>query len=524
MRDASTTRPRFASLVASVASVALVAGGGCSFLLDFPDERATGGTGAGGAGGADGAICEAFAAPLTVDRTAFTAVMRQPMDGAELRTTGLAFNPLGPELFAYGYTMAGLEGLFTGSQTNVRELFLTRIPDQGTTSLAMGAVACNYTTDARSGRIALLSDGRPLVTGTLGFDTLIQGPGTWSLATSDVDQCMTAPLTVQVQPGLEWGGAPFFGLVDTTSVNANVAMGADGVGLDADQRGKQVAVIGIASGQVYDDATLDGREYFFLQHSDEMGADVTFVLDEHFSEYHQPPFGEAGIAVDDEGSAWFGGGSCDVSLDCSDSGAFFGKLPAAGTPELIVERPGTPSAIAAIRFADDTLVLGGHYAGTLSMLGAELPGTTSVDAFVLAVDPKTREVRWTYPGTTASPGYERTGFDTVVDLGVLGEQQCGAVYVLGCIVPGGGADAECVTPAPSKRAFLAKLDLATGREIWVEDIVAENPSFDFFLPTALTASTGRVWLAATVNGQFDVAGLLVDGAAPQETVVLELSP
>ena len=156
------------------------------------------------------------------------------------------------------------------------------------------------------------------------------------------------------------------------------------------------------------------------------------------------------------------------------------------------------------------------------MLGVTFPASSAGDAFVIAMDPHTRDVLWSYPGTSPA-GYDQTGFNSVVEVAVLGTRDCGAVYVLGCTVPSSGTQADCVVPAAGKRGFLAKLDLMSGREIWVENFVLGNPDFDFFLPTAMTAKLDKLWIAGTVSGKAAIAGTQVVGAAPQEAVVLQLS-
>jgi len=158
------------------------------------------------------------------------------------------------------------------------------------------------------------------------------------------------------------------------------------------------------------------------------------------------------------------------------------------------------------------------------MLGTTLPESGSMDAFVIAMNPTDREVRWTYPSASTPAGYDTQGYNTVADVAWLGTRECGAVYLLGCTVVGGGSDAACVTPALGKRGFLVKLDLGTGEEVWREDFAMANPGFEFFFPTALTANADAVWLAGSAFGQITIAGTQINAAAPMETFVLKLSP
>ena len=89
---------------------------------------------------------------------------------------------------------------------------------------------------------------------------------------------------------------------------------------------------------------------------------------------------------------------------------------------------------------------------------------------------------------------------------MLGDRACGAVYVLGCSAPGTTANPDCIYADVGKSAFVIKLDLGTGSRIWVQEIELENPDFEYFLPTALTAAEDKVWLAATLFGSVNVAG------------------
>jgi len=510
----------------AAASLLGAAANGCSFLIDFPEEGSGAGPLGGGplGGGGGGEVCEDFAANPTLEKTTWRSEMRAPDEDDDIATTGLA--RYGDQLYAFGRTKDGLADLFTGSSTDVRELYLVRIPDQGPATLAMGATACNYSDGGLAGRITALSDGSIVVSGMLGIDPVFPAPGTWSFALGDTPVCSPGTSAPLLSPVEEFGGDPFFAKIEAANIFTNVPqVGSDGLGLDVDQRKKFITAIGVVKGQAFNATFTNLDHRYFVQRSTEMSGDTTYVLEDHFHDYHQTArFGEAGVAVDEDGNGWFGGGSCDDAATCGDQGAFFGVLPPDEAPELIVERPGTPSAITVVRFADDRLVFGGRYDGTLSMLGATLPPASSTDAFVMVMARDNREILWTYPGTTAEPGYERIGFNVVTDLAVMGDRDCGAVYVLGCTVPGGGSAAECVVPLGGKRGFIAKLDFTTARELWVDDIALENPNYDFFLPTAMTAQGNRLWLAATVNGQVAVAGTQIEGAAPQETLVLELSP
>lgn len=505
--------------------------GGCSFLLDFPKEGTTsagggtGGAGHGGAGGAGGgsAICAQYAAAPTVDKPSWRSKMNGPGTVGGVATTGLV--RVGAQLFAYGRTTDGLTSFFTGSGTHVGELYLTKIPDMGAPSLAFAATACNGTRDALSGKITSQSDGRVAISGSLGFDLTLPGPGTWSFALGDADVCSSGATTVNaVNPYDEFNGSPFFAVIGDTSIDTGLPPMADGIGLDIDDNKKNYGAIGIATGQVFEKMGPDLNERFFVQRSTETSANTTFVLANHFLETHIGfAYGEAAVAVDDAGNAWFGGGSCNDIGSCAGQGAFFGVLPATGSPELIVEQPGTPSAITSMAFVDSVLVLGGRYDGSLAMLGETLPASSGGDAFVMAVDPVTRKVIWRYPAGDAKPAYDPTGFNTVVDVAALGTRVCGAVYVLGCTVPTGGTAADCSVPAKGKRGFLLKLDLGNGKLVSVDDFTLENPSVDFAMPTALTASGEKIWMAATISGKATIAGTPVVGGAPEETVVLQLS-
>lgn len=509
---------------------------GCSFVLDFPGEGhvvtgagGAGGAGAAGTGGSGGAggsgACGPYGAPLTVDKTTWRGTMLAgAMGDYEVMTTGLAHRD--GLLRAYGKTTNGLEGLFTGSGSGENEMFLVTVPDAGGPMLAAGITNCNYSRSGHAGRMTLLSTGAAVVSGLLGTDSMLPGPGAWSFTNGDASACGAAT-NVPLELEFVFGGSPFFALIDTASITPNVPPSpAAGTGLDVDARNGKIAAIGVAHGNVWEATTPDANGRFFLQRSTETTGDTTYVLEEHFGTelYYEASFSSAGIAVDDAGNAWFGGGSCDDIVTCSGQGAFFGVWEQASpTPELIVQRPPAPSTITTVNVHDNIVLIGGRYDGALSMLGEELPQSSSVDAFVMAVDPGTRDVLWTYPDGVAEPGYEKQYFNTVVGLAALGTKDCGAVYVLGCTVEGSGTAANCDVPGPKKRAFLAKLDMATGAEIAIENATLANPGFELFVPTAIAADDERVWMAASVGGTATFAGAQIPGATPMESVVLQIS-
>ncbi len=498
---------------------------GCSLLYDFPEEGTTSGSGGSGGGGGGPTICAAFAPVPTLDRVAWRGEMVDPGVNDELATTGLARDTVHDVLYAYGRTRGGIGGLFTGSGRHASELYLTAIPDQGTPTLAMAARMCADVDPAFSGRVTTFLDGRAVVSGSLGFDFLLEGPGTWSIGVGDADQCATG-VSVPYDPDWNYyGGAPFFALVDETSVSLDPLGVSDGGGVDVDDRDGRLAAIGVGAGQLFEQSTPDPYARYFVQRSTETSGNETFILDDHFA--RSPSnfvHAEAGVAVDEQGNAWFGGGSCNDGGACNDQGAFLGVLRTTGAPELIVERPGTASAVTAMAEADGTVLIGGRYDGELSMLGATLGAATSTDAFVIAMDSTSRDVLWTYPGATPTPGYDVIGHNALVDLAVLGTRDCGAVYLVGCTVPSTETNGDCAEPKVGKRGFIVKLDLGTGRELWVDDVALENPDYDLFLPTAIAAQGDHVWVAATASGKVDVAGTQVIGASPMETLVLTLSP
>jgi hypothetical protein len=500
----------------------------CSLLLDFPEEgMLAGGSDAGASpgggdvgGGGSFPICPDFAEAITVDKTTWRGEMQDPMPDYYASTTGL--ERFGNKLYVYGGSHAPFESVFTGTEQGLHELYLIEIPDGQPAELAASVTACGLETGL-SGRITALSTGDVVISGSIGVDTFLWGPGNWSFSVGGPNCGQVAPF---VLPSQIFNGAPFFAKVTDTDVLPLVPdAGSDGLGIDVDQRNGYVAAIGVTKGKLFESNAENADHRYFVQHSLECCADVTFVLDDHFMDYQASDNqGGAGIAVDEDGNAWFGGGSCNDQIDCDDQGAFFGVMPPNDGPEMIVERPGTRSTITTVRFADDRLLIGGRYDGELEMLGKSLPPSSADDAFVMAMDRDTRDILWTWPAAEGDPGYDRAAFNSVVDIAVLGDRDCGAVYVLGCTVPGGGSTAECATPKAKKHGFLAKLDFTTGGVVWSQDIQLENEDFDFFLPTAITAQGERVWMAATLNNSVTLAGTQVSGAQSGETVVFELSP
>ncbi len=515
--------------------------GACSFLLDFPKEGGAGGSaGTGGAGGAPGPTCDAFAKAPTLAQTLWNGTIASPVAGDQIVTRGLARDPTNNAIYAYGRTRDGLTGLMNapspaGSGTS--ELFLVSIPPNGAPTLAMSAQSCDAANEpAVAGRMTVFhSDGRQIVSGAIGENAA--GATTWSLSTSGND-CGTPQALMVSGEQFSLAGVPFFALVAGATLTPNLANNADGYALDVDDTASpdgmvgNIAAIGVASGIPFGTNADPFASTFFLQRSTETTMDETFILPDLFQNDHSiagaangddPYPQEAAIAVDDDGTAWFGGGACKDSKSCTDEGAFIGTLGRSGVPKVLISRPGATSTVTAIDIADHVVVVGGRTEGSLQLLGAQLPPATGVDAFVIAIDAKTQMPIWTYPGATATPGFQTDAWESVVDLSALGTRSCGAVYVAGCSVPSGAPNPNCALPTKGQHGFIAKLDLGTGKEIWVNEILVANPATDLFLPTALRAVGDDVLLAATSLGSQTVAGGAIDSPGTMSTFVLRLT-
>ncbi len=509
--------------------------GGCTFVLSFPilegGQNAGGNGGEGGAGGSEPPpICDAFASTPGFNKVAIKASPDNP-DFTRIRTSGLARGEATNTLYVYGSTSGGLAGHFPTAFDYSVALFLLAVPDVGDPALRFSAQPCAELIEGVSGRMTLFGDElRQVVGGSLGFD--FESPGTWSLTDSGASNCGSTPLTILGSGNYYYVGHPFFALVAPGSVGPSFAGASapgaapdapsDGIGLDVDGSSPYLGSIGVASDSVFDGPDAGIYNKFFIQRSTESSADETFLLDDHYQPIYTERRTEAAVATDDDGTVWFGGGSCDQYF-CDVQGAFVGKLATSGPPSFLAEFPTTSSGVSAMSLSDHVLLLGGRYTGVLSMLGATLPEATTDDAFVMALDTATEDVLWTYPSADVEPSFSRAGFNTVIDLVALGERDCGAVYVLGCSAPGDVGNPDCVVASPGKTGFVVKLDISTGREVWVQEVELENPGFDFFLPSAITASEDRVWLAATLLGSVQLAGGTVSGDMPQESVVVELS-
>lgn len=297
---------------------------------------------------------------------------------------------------------------------------------------------------------------------------------------------------------------------------------SDGRGIDIDSYPPFLGSIGVVVGAAFDASEVTGTQpKFFVQRSTESTTDDTFVLGNHIQPVNTENV-DGAVAVDERGTVWFGGGSCEAQFPCAEYGAFLGYLATTGSPTMLVERPGAASAITSMDVIDGVLVVGGRYTGALEMMGASFPEATGYDAFVMAIDTVTEDLLWSYPQAGDDIGYDPALFDTVVDLAALGGRDCGAVYVLGCEVASTTSDPDCVFPETGKSGFILKIDVTTGARVWSQVMELANPGFEFFVPTAITASEDKVWLAATVLGQLDIAGGTVIGAAPQESVVVQI--
>ncbi len=512
---------RVALIVASCVAV------GCSFLNDFPEViEQTGGAGGGGGNGAAnvGGSCSGPLVPepellwhATPDGT-----------GEALDYTIITGLTRSGSLSAWGVNAGGLSdapalAAFPGTANRA---FLVDLAGAQPATLRGTLIACDAINGPGfgTGRMALVG-GDPLLTG---FLTSGNPDALYAFAVDASDPCAGT----FADPPLLGSGAPTIGfnarLFPTVLSNEQFSE-AKGQSLDIASNGALDASLGLGFGDL--NGITAASPSYYLARSTRLPSEVlvlSHTIDEARFDGSENSYG--GVAVDVDSAIWATG------KDCGDSAS-----ACAGTGRLFVDRWGqsattaNPLSIAGsgesfgsvVRASGSVVVVGGGYQGELTVGEQPLPASSDgVDALVFALDPAEGSVRWTYPGSS-SPGYDRAGFDAVVDLAVVPGPACaGFVYVAGCRVDAGATASECLTRESNKSAFVAKLRLDTGEEIWSQSYSASDTgNTSRLLPTAVAADEAGFWVAFSYQGQVDfLPDTLTSNGASADGLVLRFAP
>ncbi len=513
---------------------ALFALGGCSFILDFPREGATknagGAGGSGGNGGSGGAgvpSCLGTGKGPVADDVTWRAIPKVVSYNSFVSSTGLVYSPGQQALLIYGTSSDGLQ-TFNLPTGNANQIFVVGRFDTGIVNLLLAGHACTYPWSNRA-PITRHMAGDPMFPSIYGAGSLPTdetATGTWSFAFNESDGCGTSatetpyatiggdkagavPLAIDMRGGMP--PASTFNFSEGTTLDVAV----DGF---ADTR----LWIGGARGTVKGTSIASTSVFIRMLQS---VAEKVVVLQDLFIDTRAPLRAWPGaIALDKTNLGWFGGSSCAAPGGCDDAELYLGTFDTTdGTATVLEKRGGGKSAIMSIRYADDRVVVGGQYEGMASLRGVMLPEADTTTPFVQAIDAATKQPVWTWPASDGPSGADPAAYRGVVDIAVLGQKTCGAVYVLGCSSPLTVGYRDCSTIEPGKTSFLTKLDLATGTVIW-SNTVKLTTYQDIFMPTAIASAPDHVWVAATYAGKLDPWGQHVESGMSRESLVLHLKP
>lgn len=518
--------------------VATTGTGACSFLLDFPEEGANASTGGGGGdaggttggnGGGDGGSIACFGDddPAVAEVT-WAGKPATANTGNWVSVTGLAYTPEQELLVMYGNASDGVQGYdIPGGQSN--QLFLLGRYDTGIFDLILSAWACTFphaSYYAETRRIAPLGEFF-VFGGTGNLPTDETGTSSWSISHDGVDRCDTREqLDVTAAESTPGGRVPLLIEAGESSPTLYPLSGFDGALLDyvTDREISGAAWLLGGRGEIDGDAVPD--RVYSIAHLDVFNAVEDLAITNLYVDTFMPTRSMPGaVALDVEGTAWFGGSSCAAPDGCDDPQMFFGRYEVdAEAATLLAERPGATSAVTSVRRAGSQLMIGGNYEGTLDALGVSLPESETRAPFVMAFDPQTEQVLWSWPPEGGAPRASEDLWTSVVDVAVSGTEECGAVYVLGCESPQTSGFLDCATFEFGKTTFLMKLDRATGAVLWSESVVLEDPINHLFMPTAIAAHEERLWVAATYFGVADAFGHELESGVSRESVVLQLAP
>jgi hypothetical protein len=323
--------------------------------------------------------------------------------------------------------------------------------------------------------------------------------------------------------------------------DVRTSTGVHAVLLDAAWSGGDVVAMGIGYGQAW--GADFSNEQLYRYHLVRFAADIQLTQGDSVpidawadaSLFSQGGVeASASVTVDDENTAWATGADCMPGADsCESSSSFFltrwGPTDQAATQAIAGSDSNRASFGSAIEYANDKLVIAGAYSNTLSGTPL-LAATADMDPFVIAVsrdDPKV--TLWAWPA--AGSALDRGLYEAVVDMAVVATPGCGtegAVYVAGCIVGPGAATRTCLRPYldADKRAFVARLDLSTGAEDFLQVYEPQDTMTGLLVPTAIDADATGAWVAFNLQGNADVPGLgvVAGGQGTVQGKLIRFSP
>lgn len=512
---------------------ALVLGSGCSFVLDFPEEgnettsnggggNGTGGTGAGTEGGGGdvpvGGACGVAPEPTEIWHGTPTGESNQ-FD--YVTVTGMALQ--GANVRAYGEASGDIEDL-TWPSTPSNLLFAVEI-DGGFAEDLASIVPCggevpNYSI---ANRISVTQD-RLFISGALPVDDQVS---VYGYSDENTDECKSSASYIPPGGSTE-AMIPFFGLI-TEDFSADVMDPSDqsnGVTLDTTVNAGTTTGIGVASTGVFGAPIPDAEYQYFMTRSPENGVGNETAFLEIYANTDDFPLDlTGGIAVDDTAVVWGAGAACEIAGPCTgDSELFISYWPPASMPSNVEVNGQGHSFGSVLRFGGGRLFVGGGYSGELEVAGEALAAAVDTNAFVVAFDPDSRNAFWTYPAPGASPGFDTTGHEAVVDMALSTDADCGeaVVYVVGCVVRDDAYLQSCSVHRPLEQGrsmFIVKLDASSGEEIW-STVVEPSAPEQLLIPTSVTATSAGLWVATSLNGSVDLPGGAVETGEGTDALIL----
>ncbi len=516
----------------------LASASGCAFLFDFPEQGSIGGAGGAGSGASSNGAGDAGGAGGSLPTPSIEAVPWQTTpsvegDGAFVAITSLTHNPDEDLLYAFGHASDGLAdlGLPLGQGGQV---FVVGLPQTGAPELLMNAIACDA--GARvplTGRAGQWYNADELFLPM----TLPSSPGSgnrWALGYGSLDMCGSGDeLVVTPTNTSSPTDVPSFVLFDGFDLSGTVCQDCDGVAFEVTYRDPVFALLGATSGDPFLEPNSDSSYFVMLQDDVQEPPVVEIkVFDDIPQEApttgKPKPSWTGGIAVDELGRGWLGGGACDIGSGCDDPQVVFGVASLfQENPELLVKQTGRRgidiSAATSVEHADGIVLVAGQYQGELGFLSITLPAVVGAVPFVVAVESTNNTVRWSYPASSEQTGDDALRWQSITDMAVTGDKSDGAVFVVGCSAPLASANVECATLEPGKTGFVKKLDLATGALLWSGEMMPTDGAHAF-LPTAVTATAEHVWFAAQLLGSVDLWGQPLESAGAGGAVVIQLAP
>ncbi|MFO0612116.1 MAG: hypothetical protein U0414_06000 [Polyangiaceae bacterium] len=501
-----------------VALSLLVAVSSCSWVLDFPDVGS--GTGATSGGttttGAGGGPCDPGTTVAPPPELVWHGTSPNGNDSDSVHVSGLA--RVGDELDVWGTNFNGIQNFPNLSPGAANIVYLLSFKDSGPVDVIGYGTACTslngYFTTGRMG----LLNGRPLVSFVV---PTANPPSMAAFGLGTADPCATGTMFYPKS-----ASTPVNAYFSATTVSLEDAGDGLGSSIDVAANAKgDAAGLQVLRGSAWGNTAPDELTFwYYMLRSDASSSSQGLLMTEIANEAQVGgafvPYG--GVAVDDGGGVWSTGMACAAPGNCTGA-AFVSSWPAGeGTTETHVT-VNSPNASfgSVIRYAGGRVVVGGAYVGSFAVGGAALPAASDTDQFVAAIDPATRQALWTYPTTTE---LARPAFDAVVDVAAVGTPGCGAVYVLACGADPTSATQDCLGLDNGKRAFLTKLDLGTGAQVWTTEIATEAPTDNYIVPRAVAADDTGVWAAFSYRGTVNVGGTaIVSNNLSVDTLILKFA-